>query len=71
MTARRYRKIGRQRFGSWGKVGDHAIMMASARTDAEADPGWLQLVEFLAVAGLADGVLERNLDLLAVRRRTL
>ena len=46
-------------------------MMASARTDAEADPGWLQLVEFLAVAGLADGVLERNLDLLAVRRRTL
>ena len=39
--------------------------MASARVDAEADAGWPQLVEFLSLAGMRDGPLERTLDLLA------
>ena len=36
-----------------------------SRAEAEADPGWSQLVEFLSVAGLKDGSLERALALLA------
>ena len=38
---------------------------AMARLEAESDPDWPELVEFLAVAGLKDGVLERALVQLA------
>lgn len=38
---------------------------SSARGEAEADPGWPQLVEFLGAAGVKDGPLDRTLTLLA------
>ena len=36
----------------------------ASREEAEADPGWPALVDFLRVAGLEDGPLERTLTLL-------
>ena len=54
-SPRALRKLG----GSWGY-----IEMAS-RAEAEADPGWPELVNFLTTAGLEDAQLERNLSLLA------
>ena len=37
----------------------------ASRAEAEADPGWPELVEFLSVAGLKDDPLERMLAQLA------
>ena len=37
----------------------------ASRAEAEADPGWPELVNFLTTAGLEDAQLERNLSLLA------
>ena len=34
-----------------------------ASREAEDDPGWSELVEFLSMAGLKDGMLERALAL--------
>ena len=51
---------------SASKVGAKlGIAGMGSRAEAEADPGWSQLVEFLSVAGLKDGSLERALALLA------
>ena len=37
----------------------------ASRAEAEADPGWLELIEFLSVAGLKDDLLQRTLAQLA------
>ena len=46
-------------------MGERGIYIMASREEAEADPGWPALVDFLGVAGLEDGPLERTLKLLA------